>query len=246
MRIKRTVFLALVVLFVGLAGCSGYKSRPVTAAAQISISATSAMAGSPDLTLTITGSNGVFYNAAHNLSQAVWLVNGSDNVLSTTFVSNSMLAAVVPAALLSNPVKAQVFVETGNLKGSVPPVKSNPIFFNVTPGPPGPQISVSPTSASLGSPDLTLTITTSHEQFDNAPHNLSRAVWSVNGVDNVLTTTFVSNSMLTAVVPAALLSGQAEAEVLVETGDPAGSVLPVKSSSVTFDVVSSGAGIWDY
>jgi hypothetical protein len=243
MRVITTRSCGFLILSVYLAGCgSGYKSRPVTAAAQISISTTSAMAGSPDLTLTITG--GLFYNTTHNLSQAVWLVNGSDNVLSTTFVSNSMLTAVIPAALLSNPVKAEVFVETvNNPKGSVPPVNSNPIFFNVTPGPPGPQISVSPTTASPGSPDLTLTITTSHEQFDNAPHNLSRAVWSVNGVDNALTTTFVSNSMLTAVVPSPLLSAQTEAEVLVETGDPAGSVPPVKSSSVTFDVVPSG---WDY
>jgi hypothetical protein len=49
--------------------------------------------------------------------------------------------------------------------------------------------------------------------------------------------------MLTAVVPATLLSGQAEAELFVETGDPAGSAPPVKSSSVTFDVEASP---WDY
>ena len=246
MRDIRTLLAALLVLVVGLAGCnSGYKPKPaISAALQISISATSAAAGSPDFTLTITSSFGQFYNTAHNLSQAVWLVNGSDNVLSTTFVSDTMLTAVIPAALLSNPVKAQVFVETGDSKGSVSPSKSFSVFFNVTPGPPGPQISVSPTNASMGSSDLTLTITESAGQFDNAPHNLSRAVWSVNGVDNVLTTTFVSNSMLTAVVPATLLSGQTEAEVFVETGDPAGSATPVKSSSVTFDVEDSSA--WDY
>jgi hypothetical protein len=198
------------------------------------------MAGSPDLTLTITASNGQFDNAAHDLSEAVWLVNGSDNILTTTFVSSTILTAVVPAALLSNPVKAQVFVETGDPKAGV--VRSAPVFFNVTPGQPGLQISVSPTNAFPGSSDLTLTITNSHEQFDNAPHNLSRAVWSVNGVDNVLTTTFVSSSMVTAVVPAALLSTQVDAEVLVETGDPVGSVPLAKSSSVTFTVGSP----WDY
>ncbi len=64
----------------------------------------------------------------------------------------------------------------------------------------------------------------------------------MNGVDNALTTTFVSNSMLTAVVPSALLSAQVEAEVFVETGDPAGSAPEVQSSSVTFDVGSP----WDY
>ena len=185
------------------------------------------MPGSPDFTLTITGSNGQFYNSAHNLSQAVWFVNGTDNVLPTTFVSNTMLTAVIPAALLSNPVKAQVSVETGDPKGSRI-VRSNPIFFNVTPGPPGPQISVSPTSVLSGSPDLTLTITGVDGQFDNAAHNLSRAVWSVNGIDTVLTTTFVSSAMLTAVVPASLLSTPAEAEVFVETGDPAGSAPEVQ------------------
>jgi hypothetical protein len=235
MKVIRTLLLAFLVLSIGLVGCnSGYKSTPIAAAVQISISATGAMAGSPDLTLTITSTNGVFYNTAQNRSQAAWLVNGSYIALSTTFVNSSTLTAVIPAALLSNPVKARVLVETTDQKSSVP---SNPIFFNVTPEPPGPQISVSPRGAPKGSPDVTLTITTSHEEFDNAPHNLSRAVWSADGVDVVLTTTFVSSSMLTAVVPAALLGGSPEAEVFVETGDLAGSVPPMKSSSFTFDVV---------
>ena len=244
MRAIRTRFCGFLILSVYLAGCnSGYKSMPVSAAAQISIAPTSAAAGSPDFTLTITASNGQFYNSAHNLSQTVWLVNGTHNVVPTTFVSNTMLTAVIPAALLSNPVEAQVLVETGNPKESPESVtESNPIFFNVTPGPPGPQISVSPASALPGGSDLTLTITESAGQFDNAAHNLSRVVWSVNGADSVLTTTFVSNSMLTAVVPASLLSTPAQAEVFVETGDPAGSAPEVQSSSVTFDVGSP----WDY
>lgn len=235
MKEIRTLFLALLILLIGLGGCnSGYKSTPVTAADQISISATGAMAGSPDLTLTITSTNGMFYNTPQNRSQAAWLVNGSYIALSTTFVNSSMLTAVIPAALLSNPVKAQVLVDTTDRKASV---RSNPVFFNVTPGPPGSQISVSPRGVPKGSPDVTLTITTSHEEFDNAPHNLSRAVWAVDGVEFILPTTFVSNSMLTAVVPAALLNGSPEAEVFVETGDLAGSDPLVRSSSVTFDVV---------
>jgi hypothetical protein len=134
MRAIQTQLLVLLLLVVGLAGCnSGYKSKPVSGAANISISVTSAMAGSPDLTLTITASNGQFYNAAHNLSQAVWLVNGSDNVLTTTFVSNSMLTAVVPAALLSGQTEAEVLVETGDPAGSVPLTKSSSVTFDVAP-----------------------------------------------------------------------------------------------------------------
>jgi hypothetical protein len=243
MRAIPTRFCGFLILSVYLAGCnSGYKSNAsVGGGTQISISPTAAITGSPDFTLTITGSNGQFYNSANNRSQAVWLVNGTDNVLPTTFVSNTMLTAVIPAALLSNPVKAQVLVETRS-----PPlmVRSNPIFFNVTPGPPGPQISVSPTSVLSGSPDLTLTITGVDGQFDNAAHNLSRAVWSVNGSDTVLTTTFVSSAMLTAVVPASLLTAAVEAEVSVETGDPAGSGSEAKSSSVTFSVAPDSP--WGY
>jgi hypothetical protein len=240
MRAIPTRFCGFLILSVYLAGCnSGYKSKPVSAAAQISISATGAIAGSPDFTLTITESNGQFYNS----SQAVWFVNGTSDVLPTTFVSNTKLTAVIPAALLSNPVKAQVSVETGDPKGS--PLLSNPIFFNVTPGPPGPQIWVSPMSVPSEGPDLTLTITGVDGQFDNAAHNLSRAVWSVNGSDTVLTTTFVSSAMLTAVVPASLLTIPVYTEVSVETGDPAGPGSEAKSSSVTFYVGSSGDP-WGY
>jgi len=245
MRAIPTRFCGLLILSVYLAGCnSGYKvsGNYTGGGTQISISPTGAMAGSPDFTLTITGSNGQFYNSAHNSSQAVWFVNGTGSVLPTTFVSNTMLTAVIPAALLSNPVTAQVSVETGNPKGS--PLLSNPIFFNVTPGAPGPQIWVSPTSVPSAGPDLTLTITGVDGQFDNAAHNLSRAVWSVNGIDTVLTTTFVNSAMLTAVIPASLTTMPIYAEVSVETGDPAGPGSEAKSSSVTFSV--SPDSPWGY
>jgi hypothetical protein len=247
MRAIPTRFCGFLILSVYLAGCnSGYKvaANYAGGGTQISISPTGAMAGSPDFTLTITGSNGQFYNSTHNLSQAVWFVNGTGNVLRTTFVSNTMLTAVIPAAFLSNPVTAQVFVETGGPKGSHLSVASNPIFFDVTPGPPGPQISVSPTSVQSGGPDLTLTITGVDGQFDNAAHNLSRAVWSVNGIDTVLTTTFVNSAMLTAVVPASLTTVSTYAEVSVETGDPAGPGSEAKSSSITFSV--SPDSPWGY
>jgi hypothetical protein len=155
-----------------------------------------------------------------------------------------MLSAVVPAALLSNPVTAQVLVETGDPEGSLPLAKSNAVSFNVTgsQGQVGSKISVSPTSAMPGSPDLTLTITATDWQFANATHNRSRAVWSVNGSEHFLATTFVNSTTLTAVVPAAFMSNPVTAQVLVETGDPAGSLPPEKSDSVDFNV----GGPFDY
>jgi hypothetical protein len=225
------------ILLAGLAGCnSGYHPKP---ASEISVSPTSATAGSPDLTLTITGSNGQqFQNATHNRSQAFWSVNGTEILLATSFVSSTMLSAVVPAALLSNPVTAQVLVETGDPEGSLPLAKSNAVSFSVT-GSQGQvvsKISVSPTSAMPDSPDLTLTITATDGQFSNANHNRSRAVWSVNGSEHSLPTTFVNSTTLTAVVPAALLSNPVTAQVLVETGDPVGSLPLEKSNSVDFIV----------
>src|SRR5207302_845412 len=67
----------------------------------IAISPVSAMAGSSDLVLTVTGSN--FLSATHNKSVVVWSANGSDTFLATTFVSSTQLTAVIPAALLANP-----------------------------------------------------------------------------------------------------------------------------------------------
>ena len=245
MRTVRKLHLGFLILLAGLGGCnSGYNSKPVLVP-KISVSPTTASAGSPDLTLTITGSNGQqFQNATHNRSQAFWSVNGSENLLATTFVNSTTLSAVVPAALLSNPVTAQVLVETGDPEGSLPLAKSNAVSFDVTTGSQGQglKISVSPTNAMPGSADLTLTITASDGQFVNATHNRSVAVWSVNSSEHFLATTFVSSTSLTAVVPSAFLSNPVTAQVLVETGDLMGSLPLTKSNSVDFNV----GGPFDY
>ena len=66
-----------------------------------SISPTGAVAGSPDLTLTIMGSS--FDGTGVIRSRAVWVANGSTIPLSTTFVSDTLLTAVIPSALLTDP-----------------------------------------------------------------------------------------------------------------------------------------------
>ena len=94
-----------------------------------SISPMMALAGSPDLMLTVTGSN--FVDDTHNKSEVVWLVNGGYTALTTTFVSSSQLTAVIPAALLASPATAKVSVETGDPEGSGPFSKSNSVSFSV-------------------------------------------------------------------------------------------------------------------
>jgi hypothetical protein len=112
-----------------------------------SIAPTSAATGSPDLTLTITGSN--FTGTTHNIRRAVWSANGANTRLATTFVSSTQLTAVIPAVLLSSAVIAQVFIEYGDPMGDVPLSKSNSVSFSVNAAAPTPS-AVSPTQVTLG------------------------------------------------------------------------------------------------
>ena len=238
---RRAASLCFLTLLIGLAGC-GSESRPPripTPTPGISISPISTAAGSPDLVLTVTALGGLtFFDDPHNQSFVVWSANGSDTFLATTFVNSTQLTAVIPAGLLANPVTAQVLVETGDFLGSLPLSKSHSHNFDVTATSPG-SISISaisPMSAVAGSPDLALTVTGSN--FANAAHNDSEVVWSVNGTETFLQTTFVSSTQLTAVIPAGLLANPATAQVLVETGDLAGSFPLSKSNFINFSVTS--------
>ncbi len=198
--------------------------------------------GNPGLTLTLTGSG--FSGARHNFSQAVWSINGSNTLLATTFVNSTQLTAVIPAALLSSPATAQIFVQTGDPMGDVPLSRTNTVSFSVTttvPGPTSPGIptisSISPTSAAAGSPDLTLTVTGSN--FVRNLYYFSQAVWSVNGVKTSLPTISSSSNQLTVLIPAALLSNAVSAQVFVQTADqdgiPASS--PTQLSSVSTSLI---------
>jgi hypothetical protein len=134
---------------------------------------------------------------------------------------------------LSQPVTAEVFVETGDVMGDVPLPKTRAVSFEVTQ--PNPLISISPTDAVAGSADLVLNITGTTASFGGAPHNRSWAVWSVNGNNTVLATTFVSSTPLTAVIPTTLMTTPVAAQVFVLTGDPMGDFL-LQSNSIGFRV----------
>ena len=223
MKSRKAASLALLVLLIGAGGCGSESSLKgsSTSVPGISISPISAIAGSSDLVLTVTGSN--FADALHNTSVVVWSTNGGDTFLATTFDSSIQLTAVIPAALLANPVTAGVLVETGDVLDTGPLSKSKSITFNVTTTSSG-SISISaisPMSAVAGSPELTLTVTGSN--FVNAPHNKSLVFWIVNNSGFFLDTTFDSSTQLTAVIPAALLANPVRAHVEVGTGDPLGS-----------------------
>ncbi len=237
MKARKAATICLLTLIITISGCGSYSSpaSPIPKPG-FSISPVAAVAGSSDLVLTVTGSN--FFDDAHNQSIVVWSANGTDQFLATSFVSRSQLTAVIPAALLAQPVTAKVLVEKGDPMGSNPFSKSASAEFSVTAGPPPSHsvIAISPSSVVAGSPDLTLTVTGS--SFVNLNHNKSMVAWSVNGNVQILSTTFDSATQLTAVIPASLLTSPVTAQILVETGDPMGSVPFGMSNSINFTVTS--------
>ena len=246
MKLKDFVAISFLILALGLTGCSGGSSAqvqppPPTVPTINAITPTSAVPGSADLKLTLTGSN--FLGAPHNLSQAAWSVNGTVTFLTTTFVSSTQLTAVVPAALLANPVTAQVLLETGDPMGDVPLSKSNSVSFSVLKLPPGKPLinSLTPSSVAVGSPDLNLIVSGSNFVV-GVPHTHNVVVWSANGSDTVLTLSSVSESQLVVVIPAALLNTPIMARVRVEIWDVMGDAPEATSNSVSFTVNPPASG----
>ena len=109
-----------------------------------------------------------------------------------------------------------------------------------TSGTPSPNISISPGSATVGSPDLIVTITGSNNfTFANSHVHYSAVVWSEDGVDTLLSSTFVSASQLTATMPAVLLASSVSATIHVEIWDRIENTRVATSSMVPFQVTSN-------
>jgi hypothetical protein len=108
-----------------------------------------------------------------------------------------------------------------------------------TSGTPSANISISPANAMVGSPDLTLSILgSSNFTFHNGIW-YSTVLWSQQGVDTPLLTTFITSSQLTAVLPANLLASAGTGNVRVDTWDNVEGTIVGSSSSVPFRVTSS-------
>jgi hypothetical protein len=237
MKAKRTTILWFLLVF-GLSGCGSTPSTPpsthTSPTPSISVSPVSAAVGDSDVALTVTASGGLtFFDAPHNMSLVVWSANGSNTSLTTNFVNSTKLTAVIPAALLASPVNAQVLVETGDPGGAAPPSQSNSVDFSVTT--PEPSISsISPTGAAAGSPDVTLTI--SGTGFVNGNRYHSIPTWSTNGSDISLSIASITDTRITAVIPAALLTKPITSAITVQTWHFADSFPTAVSNSVDFTV----------
>ena len=165
-----------------------------------SLSPSSAIAGGPAFTLTVTGTQFI------SGSQMFW--NGSQ--VPTTYVSGTSLTAQIPASDLSSVGTAAVAVLNPAPGGG----SSDPLSFVIsTPPNPAPNaISLSPSSATAGGPAFTLTVTGT--QFVSG----SQVLWNGSQVP----TTYVSGTSLTAQIPASDLSSVGAITVAVQSPAPGG------------------------
>ena len=115
-------------------------STPIATPSISSISPSTAEAGSPDVTITIDGSD--FGHYGHFVSStAFWTTNGNLHDtgvwLPTTIISSSQLTAVIPAKLLESPTSIQIVVMNGDVMGMSDGYfgypRSNSVPFTVTP-----------------------------------------------------------------------------------------------------------------
>lgn len=235
---KRASWVAILSLIFLHAGCGGGHSNsdrratpgnPGTPAANISISPTTATVGSPDLTLTVSGSKTfTFADGGVHYSTVVWIQDGLRTPLLTTFVNPSQLTAILPAAFLANSITGKVCVEIWDRIENSLVTSSDTVPFQVTSTPtiPTPAISsISPSTIAAGSPDVTLTIDGSN--FGHYGHFVSStAFWTTNGnlhdTGTWLQTAIVSSSQLTAVIPAKLLQSPTSVQIVVMNGDVMG------------------------
>jgi IPT/TIG domain-containing protein len=187
-----------------------------------SVSPSTATAGREDLAVTIRG-----FGFQSGVSFAVWSATGVETDLLTRYVSDSQLTAIIPAKLLKDAASAQVSVVNGDSMGwsdgfrryptsnafSFAVVAAQPLLLSIT--------SLSPATAIAGSGDVRITITGSDFQHPElGSFTSSFAVWSSN--NTMLDTKYVSDTQVTAVIPANLLRDPASVQVSVVNGDSMG------------------------
>ena len=206
--VKSYTAFAATALALAMLSCSDSVKPGQSMPALYELVPVAAVVGSPAITLELRGKRFV------PASQARW----NDVVLTTTFVSESVLTAVVPANHLAALGTAAVTVHTPPPGGGTSGTLGFPI------GAAAPAItSISPTSASAGSGSMVLTV------HGSAFTAASVVRWS--GV--ALPTTWVSEVLMTAQVDASLLSNSAGTiAVTVYTPPPGGG----ESAAASFTV----------
>jgi trimeric autotransporter adhesin len=213
--------LSLLFAVSSLASCGGSSSKeqmpppPNQIAAISSISPSSTTAGSPDLTLTLTGSN-FLANA-----RVIWNVAGATPTnLAATLASSTKITAVAPSSLLSTGVSVSVSVTNPG----EPPSNSINFVINF----PVPSISsITPASAQAGDAALILKV--------NGSGFLPQSVVQLNG--GAQPTTIVSQTQVSVSIAASALASARTVNVTVLNPSPGGG--PSLSSPFTITPFSA-------
>ena len=196
-----------------------------------SVSPTAVTAGGAAFTLQLNGSN---FMAGHTVlieSTSLNLCNffGGDpwcmfNPVSKTLITPTSMTAAVPANYFSTAGILGVAVETPGSGGS-----TYSVVRNVTVNNPAPTLSsIDPVSATVGDPDLNLTVNGTNFVLDNTGSSASIVRWNATP----LVTTRVSPTQLQAVLPASAMAVTGTGNVMVRSEAPGGG----DSTSLVFTV----------
>jgi uncharacterized repeat protein (TIGR01451 family) len=183
----------------------------------VSLDPGSAIAGTPDLALTVHGSGFVASSAVQ------W--NGSG--LATTFVGSDQLTAVVPAALLANPGSATITVANPEPGGGV----SNGVPFTIG----APEITLAPDPLAMvanSSETMTVmidapqaanrlvTLVSENPSLASVPASVTLPAGETSAGFTVTSGATTGSTTITATLPAGLGGHQATAVVVVVSSDP--------------------------
>jgi hypothetical protein len=216
---------ALTVLALLLGWAQTCEAQMVPTPSITSISPSSATAGGPQFTLTVSGT----YLASY--STVRWTTASGTSLLPTTYDPKNpgYLAATVSAALIASPGNATITVR--NYVAGYPETISNGVAFTIIPAVvPLTITSISPAYTTVGCGQFVLYVTgTGFSPSGQYPYGGpgSTVRWtSPSGVTSSLSTQFVNSSNLTATVTADLVSVPGTASVRVVTGEVQSNAFP--------------------
>jgi uncharacterized protein (TIGR03437 family) len=195
------------------------------------INPTRVNAGGPDLTITITGT-GFLPNTGGAIAAVGSQVRFNSTALVSTFLSSTNMTAVIPAALTARDATATIQI-VNTAVGSAS-TSSNTVQFVIGTGVGAASsliiAEITPNQVAPGGPDVTITI--NGAGFQPRTGSIAIVGSQVRFNETTLVSTFVSETRLTAVIPAAFTSRAGTASITVV--NTAVGADPVTSNAVPF------------
>lgn len=214
---RRMAVIGLMVALLILCGCP--PNAPVLSA----VLPNTIPVGAPDTQLQLTGQNFVAPVSA------IWTENAVSTALATTFVNSTELEAIVPAAELKTAGSATILAMQGTGQNQVATASFTITIGNVAPT----LTAMTPQHVIVGAAQFTLTLTGTN--FNST----SVVDWG----STALTTTLVSATQLTAVVPTAdFATAGIDHVTVVNTGTGGGTTAALSFTVVAPLVITTTPG----